>query len=176
MLISGHRSFGRQLCKRFEVPDRREYRDWSIVPDMRFWWETRRQNRYLHRFTLHGMPNVGKAVERGAESDLVKWKDEYEDEIRALVVSHSFLDLFNAPIVPSYPRSRDFKYIPKQKRRYIKVALNDPPHLDELFKDMLLGFETPLEVEEQMRAEYHALPDEKGWMVRKIEEHYDKHS
>lgn len=167
---SGHRKFGKAICERFDIPI--EYKEWTIAPDLRFIWVTERQNRYLHRFTYHGMDNVKSVIEKSIEKDILPYEDKYSNEVLTLVASHTFADLFNGPIIPSYPNNYKFKWVPGHKRKYLKVALNDPDNLDDFFENLLSLYRHPEELTINMIREYRELPYRKGWMVKKFEEHY----
>jgi len=173
MEASGHRKFGRAICKKFDLPIK--YREWARAPDFRFIWKTHKQNKYLHRFTYHGMDNVEDVIGKTIEKKMLPYEDKYSKEVVALVASHTFADLFNAPIVPSYPNNLKFKWVPKHKRKYIKVALDDPKNLDELFEDIISSFRQPEDLTDRMVREYRDLPSRKGWLIRIIEKHYKRY-
>ena len=168
----GHLIFGDEVIEKFDLTIDRE---WAMAPDYGVWFEEPDVNRLLHRFTLHGMDNVEKCIDAVRENCLIEYDKKYEDEIRALVVSHSFLDLFNAPIVPSYSRSCDFKVVFDQLLSYTKVALDDPPGLDGLFEKIVGECNSPVDLENKMREEYEMAPEKKGELTQKIVEHYKKH-
>jgi len=168
----GHLIFGDEVIERFQIPIDRE---WTIAPDYGVWFEDPDVNKLLHRFTLHGMGNVEKCIDVIREKGLIEYDQEYEDEIRALVMSHSFLDLFNGPILPSYPRSTDVKFVYKHILKYPRVALNDPSGLDELFEEIVGESSSIFDLEKKMREEYEMVPWETGELTQKIVEHYKKH-
>jgi len=168
----GHLIFGDKVIERFQIPIDRE---WAMAPDYGVWFEEPDVNRFLHRFTLHGMDNVEKCIDAVREKGLIEYDADRRDEIRALVVSHSFLDLFNAPIVPSYSRSSDFKFVFDQLLSYTKVALDDPPGLDGLFEKIVGESNSLVDLESRMRKEYEMAPWEEGELTEKIVEHYKKY-
>jgi len=165
----GHRIFGDKVIEKFDLPIDRE---WAVAPDYGVWFEDPDVNKFLHRFTLHGMGNVKKCIDVIREKGLIDYDQEYESEIRALVVSHSFLDLFNAPILPSYPKSNDVKVVFKHILKYPKFGLNDPPGLGELFEEIVEESSSIFDLETKMRKEYKMLPWKKGELTEKIVEHY----
>jgi len=168
----GHLIFGDKVIEKFDITINRE---WARAPDYGVWFEEPDVNKLLHRFTLHGMDNVEKCIDAIREKGLIEYDKKYEDEIRALVVSHSFLDLFNAPIVPSYSRFWDFKFVFEQFLSYTKVALDDPPGLDGLFEKIVDESRSLSDLEQKMREEYEMVPWKKGELTEKIVEHYKKH-
>ena len=168
----GHLIFGDKVIEKFDLTINKE---WARAPDYGVWFEEPDVNRYLHRFTLHGMENVVKCIDAIRENGLIEYDAECRDKIRALVVSHSFLDLFNAPIVPSYSGSWDFKFVFEQLVSYTKVALDDPPGLDGLFEEIVGESNSLVGLEKKMREEYEMAPWEMGELTQKIVEHYKKH-
>jgi len=168
----GHLIFGEKVVEKFDLPIDTS---WALALDYGVWFESHDINLYLHRLTLHGMDNVEKCMEVMRETGLIEYDPEYREEIRTLVVSHSFLDLFNGPILPSYPSSTDFKFIFDQLGSYAKVALNDPPLLDELFEEIVDEADSLSDLEEMMIEEYEMLPWKKGKLTERILEHYREH-
>ncbi len=168
----GHLIFGDKVIEKFDLTIDRE---WAMAPDYGVWFEEPDVNRFLHRLTLHGMENVERCIDAIREKDLIEYDADRRDEIRALVVSHSFLDLFNTPIVPSYSRSSDFKFVFDQLLSYTKVALDDPPGLDGLFEKIVGESNSLVDLESRMRKEYEMAPWEEGELTEKIVEHYKKY-
>jgi len=168
----GHLIFGDKVIERFDLPIDRK---WAMAPDYGVWFEEPDVNKLLHRLTLHGMDNVEKCIDAVREKGLIEYDTDRRDEIRALVVSHSFLDLFNAPIGPSYSRSWDFKFVFEQLLSYTKVALDDPPGLDGLFGEIVGECNSLADLEKKMREEYEMAPWEKGELTDRIVEHYKKY-
>jgi len=168
----GHLIFADKVIERFDLPIDRE---WAMAPDYGVWFEEPEVNRYLHRFTLHGMNNVEKCIDVMRQKGLIEYHADRRKEIRALVVSHSFLDLFNGPVVPSYPSSIDFKFVFDQLSRYSDVALDDPPWLDELLEEMVDEVDSLSDLEKKMIEEYEMLPWKKGELTERIVEHYREH-
>jgi len=172
MFASGHRKFGEVFIEHYDLPIDKE---WARAPDYGIYFEDSDVNKYLHRFTLHGMDNVEYCIKKIREKGLIEYDDDYKDEIRCLVVSHTFLDLFNFLIFPSYPKCKEFKFIPKQLRRYPIVALDDPDNLDILFECIInrLNDSDSLKLESKMRVEYDNLPWKSGELINEIVEHYE---
>lgn len=177
MQKEGHRKFGKIFVEEYDVPIDPE---WARAPDYGVWFKEESLNYIFHRFTLHGMSNVDKTIELIKERDLINYKEEYRDEIRTLVVSHNFLDLFNGIIFPSCPSSLEFKLIPNQILKYPIVCLDDPDNLDKIFREIITdSFSEERDViglNINMRKEYSDLPWEKGKLIKKILKHYKKYS
>lgn len=160
----GHKTFGEEFCEHFDVPQ--EYYVWAYAPDWGYYL-SHEHNVYLHRFTLHGFNNVQTCINLLKDKVHFPYDDEYLDVINALVVSHTYLDLFNNYIVPSYPRSGTFKGLPEQRGYYLKVLLGyikgDVPKPSEqeyrnAFKKILNGFSDPWDIEWYMTEEFKGLP------------------
>jgi len=166
----GHLIFGKVFCEKFNLPE--DLFVWAKAPDVAIWLDEL-SNVVFHRYTLHGLPNVDKAIKVArkknvfVEVDLersspyflpLEYSEEFRSEVVTLVVSHSFLDTLNGPVPPSYPKSREFKLIPEQIKRYIRVALNDPDSLRDLFEDIIDDYDDQLRLREQMIREYNDLP------------------
>lgn len=148
----GHYIFGDVVCEHFNIPNK--YRNWAAIPDMKYFSNNHYTWLLLHRWSLHGMPNIPICIEQGKQT--APYEKEYEDIIELLVTSHTYLDVFNGPIVPSYPKSWEFKYIDDLKWKYIKDPLDDPDGLKEVFKDIMLS--NPSDLKHQLVKEYEKLP------------------
>lgn len=169
----GHIKFGKIVCEEFDVP--KEYKEWAVAPDYKFIWRTKEQNKYLHRFTYHGMPNVDKLIEKARKSDSFPYRDEYKEEIELMVVSHSFFDLFNSIIVPSYPKNSKFKYVPGMGKYYLKPRVKDPDELESLFRYFVRERGSPTRLKTEMLVDYKLLPNSEGELVTALKNHYDKY-
>ncbi len=167
----GHLIFGDKIIEKFDLTIDRQ---WAMAPDYGVWFEDRDVNLFLHRFTLHGMDNVEKCINVVREKGLIEYDPDRREEIRTLVVSHSFLDLFNGIVVPSYPGSTDLKFVFDQVRRYRSFALDDPSGLDELFEEIVGEFNSLQDLEEKMKEEYKMVPWKTGEMTDRIVEHYEE--
>jgi len=172
-----HEKFAEKICEKFDKP--KKYTVWALAPDHGFWLNTYRANRLGHRFTLHGFDNVNKAIELLKEKALFHYSAEDEDIIKTAVASHTFLDLFNFWVVPSYPNSSDFRGIKEQRKYYIKSGFSHffpksyqqpNPSKDEwveVFDEILDEFDSIEELDKDMRYEFYKLPY-KGFMIEKI--------
>ena len=177
-----HELFVEKMCEEFDKP--KKYTNWATAPDYGFWLKSRGANRFGHRFTLHGFDNVLPAIDVLKGEDKFEYDLEYDTMIRTGVASHTFLDLFNFYVVPSYPKSSDLAYLPDRTGYYIKCGFShfNPktyqqthPTLEEwdrTFESIVSEYENIEDLNLAMVEEFYALPD-KGWMIERILELYN---
>jgi len=170
MRTSGHLSFGTSFCNRFDIPI--EYNYWAIAPDYGYFFEHDFIIPFTHRFTLHGYPNIEECFRLFKDNSDFDYDSEFEYEIYALIMSHTYLDLFNAPIFPSYPKHREFKYLKNHKKFYITPWLSDPDNITDVFEEVIWEFDTVDSVINYFLDEYERLPNEKTFFTDKILEAY----
>jgi len=170
MLSSGHRCFGEVFCDKFGIPDK--YKIWARAPDFGYWLKDRKWNYYLHRFTLHGYPNSFNCIKLFKNDDRFPYDEDYCYEISVLVRSHTYLDLFNSFLVPSYPNSADFKYIKEQHKTYLEPMSDDPDNIKEIFEEVLDSFTGVSDLDVYFTNEFTRLPEEKTFFTEKIIEGY----
>lgn len=168
----GHLIFGEVLCNYLDIPI--DLHNWAKIPDAKFYKPNEFTNFLFHRWTLHGFANIDTCIVKGVESDKYRFEKKYEEEIRCLIASHTFLDLFNGPIVPSYPDSSSINLIPRQLPKYLLVALNDPADDDlrEVFTEIVSEYECAPLLAHDFEVEYRQLPMKEGDMVRRIRNIY----
>jgi len=170
MLSSGHRCFGEVFCDKYGIPD--EYKIWARAPDFGYWLKDRNWNYFLHRLTLHGYPNAYNCIKLFKYDDRFPFEEKYGYEISVLVRSHTYLDLFNGFLIPSYPNSKDFKYIKEQYRTYLKPMIEDPVNVKEIFEEALYKFDRVTDLDIYLTNEFNRLPEEKTFFTEKIIEGY----
>lgn len=175
--------FGNVVVDKYDLPS--DMREWARIPDYGIWFKDPDRNKWMHRFTLHGMGNVDKAIKIGRERELILYDKEYKSQILTMVVSHTFLDVFNCPILPSYPSSRSVKFTFKRIKAYSKIPVSifkkgepiGPPDPDEgweeLFREWLEehGHEG---LRMRMVKEHNALPMKRGQLVNDVLSLYEK--
>lgn len=137
MNTEGHIEFGDVYTDLFNVPE--DYRMWATAPDYGYWANNCIVNKALHRFTLHGAGNVFTCINK--LKDNVKFPYNTDDvglhTITNLVLSHTLLDMFNAPVFPSFPHSSSFLTWRPQYKEYAHPNSQDPPRLGEVYTEML---------------------------------------
>jgi len=170
MQISGHQKFGAAVCDRFDAPD--ELIEWAVVPDMGFWFTNPYKKKIFHRWTLHGLENVDKAIEMGKKRG-IEYSEEYSELIETILISHSYLDMFNGPLGPySYPNYLGLKIIPQQALYYPIVALSDPDGIGEVFLGMMGSVESLDELRSLMVDGLESPFSDHRWMTKAIMDAY----
>lgn len=172
-----HEMFVEKVCEKFDRP--KKYINWGRGPDYGYWFSDF-GNRVMHRFTLHGMKNIQSCIDLLREKDKFEYDEEDDDLIRVAVASHSYLDLFNFWVVPSYPKSGDLKYIPEQKGYYLKSGFShffperfqqptpSQEEWGEAFEEILEWFDDLENLMIYLEEEYYRQPDRKGCVTKKI--------
>ena len=173
-----HLIFGEKFCQRFDIPEK--YAIWAYAPDLGYYFGDELAT-FLHRFTLHGFKNANKCIELLRETDqsgyIFPYNTDNDKAIQVLVYSHSYLDLFNAPLLPSFPYRREYTSIPSQKSYYAKSAISyaipgwDPwPDRDKLadrFEEILATFYSIDAFESSIILETELLPTH-GFITKRI--------
>lgn len=168
MKWDAHRLFGEIIARRFGKPVD-GYLDWTVIPDMYRKHHTYSGYLLLHRWSLHGPRNIGEAISQGIQSGQVEFRRSQVAYIRALIMSHTFLDLFNFVIHPSWPDSWDFKYVPGQVGRILSFrSLRTPAGLETALDRMVGMHASPGDLFWTMLWEYQGLPRVTGLHVREI--------
>lgn len=171
MLSSSHKMFGMVVSKTFDVD---VDWNWARAPDYGIWFKSPKVNKYLHRFTLHGLPNIYKTIEIIRDKELLDFKISNYGAILCLVVSHNYLDLFNGPIMLSYPYNYEIKYIKEQIPYYKGYSIKDPKDVKELFTDIVNSFDSIEDLTEEMVNEYKSLPQKHSGLTQTIIDFYKK--
>jgi len=166
----GHYVFADVVCEHFNIPER--YKDWCAIPDMKYFSDDHYTWLLLHRWSLHGMPNIPTCIEQGKVTGYAPYSEKHRCAIETLVASHTYLDVFNGPVVPSYPNSFEFKYVDDLKWKYIKDPLNDPDGLREVFEDIVEPFVNIEDFKHHIIKEYDKLPKHSGKTTDAILELY----
>lgn len=167
----GHYLFGKVLCDLFDLP--LEMYNWGIIPDMKYLTDDHYTWLLLHRVSLHGSKNIDYCIEIGKKRDKFLYIEKYHNAIECMILSHSYLDVFNGIVIPSYPKSYEVKYIPERMSKYIFSPLDDPDGIEDKFVDLMIDYETPAEFMKDMKKEYLDLPRNVGDMTKSILELYD---
>lgn len=164
---NAHRMFGYVISDRFDLPYR-GFIEWTILPDMRYYQDRYFKYLLFHRWTLHGPENIETVIDQGKESRYVEYYEAYDLYIRCLIMSHTYLDLFNYVIHPSYPGNTRFKYIKEQIPLILRFrTLKAPKGLKEVLMEMASLHQNPHDLLHTMLLEYYALPEKKYW-IRQI--------
>lgn len=169
----GHYIFGEVLCDHFDIP--MDLHIWAKIPDAKIYKPDEFTRFLFHRWTLHGFSNVDTCIIKGgSESNKYEYKRKYDSEIRCMIISHTYLDLFNGPIVPSYPESRSINILPSHLFKYPLVALNDPPEekLKETFESIIGTYSSADELAKDLKKEYKMLPNIEEKITNRIKDIY----
>jgi len=164
---ASHRLFGRIIAEQYGLPIA-GYIEWTIMPDMQYYKDSYWRHILLHRISLHGPENIGVVIDQGRQSRYVVYKEGWELYIRCLVMSHSFLDLFNFIIVPSYPGKFGFTFIREQLPRILSLTtIEAPDGLSDALRLMVSHHRGPEDLLHTMLLEYRELP-KVGWYMEQI--------
>lgn len=162
-----HRTFGRIIADQYGKPVD-GYMDWTILPDLRYYKESYFKYLIFHRWTLHGPENINVVIDQGKHSSRVTYDEENDYYIRCLIMSHSFLDLFNFVLHPSYPGAYGLVYIPQQLWRIMTFqAMKAPSGLARVLQEMASLHSGPADLFYTMLGEYRALPN-KGYWIKQL--------
>lgn len=156
MLYDEHMKYGEIFCEHFDID--KDFSNWSTVPDYKFYLKSKMQNKFFHRFTNHGVDNTIHTVKLAKDNDKFYFDKDYLPEIYHLVLSHSYLDLFNSIIIPSYPNNYEFNYIPEQWVQYITPLSSAPDDISEAFKSIIYEYNDVNMLTENLAYEYRNLP------------------
>ena len=160
-----HRLFGRIIADRFDLP-KEGFIEWTVLPDFRYYKKRSWQNTFLHRFTSHGLDNIDVCIKQGKEIDKVIYDEEYDNYIRCLLISHNYLDVFNWILHPSYPNSREFKFIWAQIPRILTFRTLKDPDIEDILNDMVYNHESIDDLNSTMIKEYKKLSKVTGYMKK----------
>ncbi len=166
MISEGHKAFGRALNEVFDVPER--FIKWTVGPDYGYWLKYGGLRKIFHRFTLHGLDNVENCIQLLKSEDKFIYDEDYRLEIEFMVASHSYLDLFNGPIGPSYKSNLEFKGIPRQTKHYLRPLAKPPDGLEEALEEGLKEFKTIEEAKGFIEEEYQNIPGEYRYFTKNI--------
>ena len=168
MKWDAHKLFGEIIARRFNQP-LDGYLNWTIIPDIYRDHHTYAGNLLLHRWSLHGPGNIGEAIRQGIDSCQVEYRDCRKVYIRALILSHTYLDLLNFVIHPSWPNSWGFTYVPGQVSRILTLrSLHTPEGLENAL-DRMCGLHASLDdLHMTMLTEYWSLPRITGYYMQEI--------
>ena len=166
-----HRMFGYMIADHFDMPVY-DFIEYTILPDLRFYQDYFLKHVLFHRWTLHGPENIDAVIEKGKKSKYVKYNPEHDKYIRCLIMSHSYLDLFNFVLHPSYPGNYSFTYIRSQLAKIITFrTVRTPKGLDIVLNKMIRLHKDPYDLFHTMLIEYRSLPDKLYW-IRQISKLY----
>jgi len=162
-----HRMFGKIIAEQYGLPIH-NYLEYTILPDLRYYKESYFKYVFFHRWTLHGPENIDTVIDQGKYLRYVEYNAEYDNYIKCLIMSHSYLDLFNFIIHPSYPGNYGFTYIRSQLPKIFTFrAIKAPKGLDNVLQDIVKSHSGPFDLFHTMLIEYRCLPEKKYW-VRQI--------
>lgn len=170
-MIRGHLLFGKKVCEHFDLP--KHLYKWADAPDSGVWLKDGVINKLFHRFTLHGVSNIDRCIEVVRDKGLIEYDDDYEQEIKTLVISHTYLDTFNGFVIPSYPEAVEFKFIKENLPYYFTNCMEDPDGLGDAFDDILSEIDYISSLKAYLTVEYESLPQHHTWMTERILECYD---
>ncbi len=158
-----HRMFAETMADRFNFPKNFEFIEWSIVPDMRFYFDMY-WGRFFHRFTMHGLANIDFCKEKGKKLNDVEYIEKHEDAIDCMLVSHNYLDVLNFMVFPSYPYSLEFKFTPTKLIKFF----NSENKVKKAFEEIINDHNSIIELTYSMKDEYSRLPWKTGKYLTKI--------
>jgi len=167
-----HRLFGHTIAEQYGLPVYR-FLEYTILPDLEFYQRSVFKYFLFHRWALHGPENIDAVIEKGKRSRYVKYDSQYDGYIRCLIMSHTYLDLFNFVIHPSYPGKYGVTFIRSQLPKILTFrTVVAPKGLKEVLQEMAQLHRDPYDLFHTMLIEYRALPDRLYW-VRRIQKLYN---
>jgi len=168
-----HRMFGRLIANQYDEPVD-GYLEWTIMPDMQYFKLSAWRHTFLHRTSLHGADNIDAVIAHGKRfPQYVRYSPSRAKYIRCLIMSHSYLDLFNFIIHPSWPHNRHFRFLWRQIPRIFKLGtLFAPPGLRDVLAQMVRQHRNAWDLYHTMLMEYLGAPEE-GLYVQKILKLYE---
>ena len=165
MRIGTHQRFGHLLLQRFAISEDPKLVNWAILPDKKYHYDSFFQSVLLHRWSLHGPENIPAAIEEGKQSELVTYSKELKPLIWCLLMSHSYLDLFNFILHPSRPNKFTFTWIPNQLHRFFTLqTVKEPDGILNVLQSMLDQTPHYEDLSYLMLTEYRNLPSIGVWM------------
>jgi len=165
MRMATHKIFGEMVLRQYNIPLDLKLINWAVLPDKRYGYDSFFQSVLLHRWSFHGIENIPAAIEEGKRSDLVTYSEELKSLIWCLLMSHSYLDLFNFILHPSRPNKFTFTWIPNQLHRFFTLqTVKEPDGTLNVLQSMLDQTPHYKDLSYLMLTEYRNLPSIGVWM------------